>query len=215
MARPSQKTDRQLIETAEEMFKTSGLSRVNLRQVAAKAGVNLGMFHYHFKTKDQFIRAVLQDTYEKFFMHFTLQLEEDLPPLEKLRKALFLVGRFLRENRRLLVSLLQDALNRHPVALQFARDNFKRHGLVLLGLLKRCQKEGSLDKVHPIRAMVFLMASIGAPNLAVTAFQQAEASKWVKIPLKGLEYILLSDAAIRQRVDMALKGLGAKERGPK
>jgi AcrR family transcriptional regulator len=52
-------TDQRLVDTALEMAKHSGLSNLKLRDVAQKAGVNLGMFHYHFKTKDQFTRAVL------------------------------------------------------------------------------------------------------------------------------------------------------------
>src|SRR5581483_5845523 len=99
-----------LIEAGREMLRESGLGRVNLRQVAARAKVNLGMFHYHFKTKDQFIRAVLQDCYEKFFRNFNLKIEEEQAPLEKLRKALFAMGQFTRDNRGLFLSMLQDAL---------------------------------------------------------------------------------------------------------
>ena len=76
MSRPSHNADQRLIEAAQKMLIKTGLNRMNIRQVAAEAGVNLGMFHYHFKTKDLFIRAVLQDVYEKFFKNFSLKIEE-------------------------------------------------------------------------------------------------------------------------------------------
>ncbi|MBC7946203.1 MAG: TetR/AcrR family transcriptional regulator, partial [Burkholderiales bacterium] len=50
MPRPSQNTDRRLIKAARKLLPETGCSGLNLRQVAVKAGVNLGMFHYHFKT---------------------------------------------------------------------------------------------------------------------------------------------------------------------
>ena len=59
MSRPSQNADQHLIEAAQKMLKHTSLSQMNIRQVAAEAGVNLGMFHYHFKTKDQFAKAVM------------------------------------------------------------------------------------------------------------------------------------------------------------
>jgi len=191
------------------MLRKSGLSRMNLREVAAKAGVNLGMFHYHFKTKDKFIRAVLQDSYEKFFRDFSLKVEEGKSPLEKLRQALFALARFARDNRQLFVSLLQDALNGNNLAREFARDNFRRHGGIVLDLIRQCQKDRSVDKMNHIRAMVFLMTAINAANLVVTLVEQAVTSRLMKIPLKGLDLLVLSDEAIRQRVDMALRGIGA------
>src|SRR5665811_1456045 len=110
VSRPSQNTDQRLIEAAREMLGTSALSRMNLREVAKKAGVNLGMFHYHFKTKDQFTRAVLQDTYDKFFREFSLESSRDGEPLQNLRGALFTLGKFMLDNRRMLLGILHDVL---------------------------------------------------------------------------------------------------------
>lgn len=215
MPRPSQNTDKCLIEAAQGMLRKTGLSRMNLRQVAAKAGVNLGMFHYHFKTKDKFIRAVLQDSYEKFFRDFTLKIEEGKSPLEKLRQALFALATFARDNRQLFVSLLQDALNGNDTARDFVGDNFLRHGMVVRKLVLQCQLDKSLRKMSAARAMVFLMGAINMSSLLVTVVEQAAASKSTKIAMKGFGLLVLSDDAIQERVDMALRGLSVPSGGKK
>ena len=55
MSRPSKNTDRLLIEAAKELIPEAGFKGLKIREVARKAGVNLGMFNYHFKTKEKFL----------------------------------------------------------------------------------------------------------------------------------------------------------------
>jgi AcrR family transcriptional regulator len=207
MSRPSQNTDEKLIKTGLEMLEKSGLSRMNLRQVAAKAGVNLGMIHYHFKTKDQFIHAVLQDIYEKFFANFSLKVEEGTTPIEKLRQAIFAVAQFVRDNRRLLLSLIQDALDHNPEVKAFVQKNFGRHAKILLGLIRQCQANGSLVKINIAQVLVFLMPSVLGANLMMAALEHAQATLLMKAFIRGFGAPLLTDKAIQRRVDWALKSL--------
>ena len=60
MPRPSRNIDQLLIAAALELLPNAGTSVLTIRQVCQHAGVNLGMFHYHFKTRDVFLRAVLR-----------------------------------------------------------------------------------------------------------------------------------------------------------
>lgn len=210
MTRPSSNADQRLIQAAQEMLKHSGLDRMNLRQLSAKAKVNPGMFHYHFKTKDQFARAVLQDLYEKFFKDFSLKVEGEKSSLEKLRRALFAIGRFSSDNRLVFLSLFHDALGQNKVVYDFAKDNFKRHGLVVLDLIQECKKEGSLGKISKYEAMAFLMGSVNAPGMVIGLVEHIENSVFRKGLLKGVQILLLSDQTLQRRVDMALKGLGVR-----
>ncbi|UUZ51051.1 hypothetical protein LP420_16605 [Massilia sp. B-10] len=59
-------------------------------------GVNLGMFHYHFKNKDNFIRAVLQRLYEAMFADLQLQADAGADALSGLRAAFTVLGGFAR-----------------------------------------------------------------------------------------------------------------------
>ena len=215
MTRPSQNADLRLIEAAQKMLKNTSLSQMNLRDLASDAGVNLGMFHYHFKTKEQFARAVMQDTYEKFFKNFSLKIESESTSLEKLRQALFAVGIFVRDNRKLLLNMMRDILDKNEVAISFIKMNAKRHAVIIWELVGQCQKEGSLKKMPRPQALAFMMPVVVGPSLAVGGVENVAASILEKGLLKGVGIMVLSDKVLKERIDMALKGLGAKERGRK
>ena len=64
MPRPSRNLDRALLAAGRELFPARGCAGLSVREVADAAGVNLGMFHYHFKSREAFLRALLQSVYE-------------------------------------------------------------------------------------------------------------------------------------------------------
>ena len=48
-----------LIVAAGELFAENGVSGTNVRSIAAKAGVNVALIHYHFGNKDGLVNAVI------------------------------------------------------------------------------------------------------------------------------------------------------------
>ncbi|HXL73373.1 MAG TPA: TetR/AcrR family transcriptional regulator [bacterium] len=205
--------DQRLVDTALEMVKHTALSNLKLRDVAKKAGVNLGMFHYHFKTKDQFTRAVLQDTYEKFFSQFSLETSGDGPAIERLRAALLTLGRFVGKNRMLLLGLLHDVLNKNQVVLNFVKANGPRHGLVILGLVRECQKEGSLKKMHLPAIMPLLMGACLFPVMAVAMMEHLDVKRVRFIPFAVVKQVIVSDKALETRVNLVLESLAPRKGG--
>jgi AcrR family transcriptional regulator len=215
MPRPSRNSDLRLIRAARELLETSALSRMKLRQVAARAGVNLGMFHYHFRTKEQFTRAVLQDSYERFFRKFTLETAKEGPPLERLRAALVTLGRFVAANRRMLLGLLHDLLNQNRMVLDFIRANGPRHGRVIVGLVRQCQRAGSLRRGALVALMPVLMGACLFPLIMVALLEHLEIKRLSFIPLPVVRAAVASDRAIRARVDLVLESLGPGKGGRK
>ena len=86
MARPSRNLDRALLAAGRELLPARGCAGLSVREVAEAAGVNLGMFHYHFKTREAFLRALLQSLYEEMFSQLSFQGSADWGPLENLRR---------------------------------------------------------------------------------------------------------------------------------
>jgi AcrR family transcriptional regulator len=207
MPRPSGNTDQRLIEAARTLLNQSSLTQMNLRQVAKKAGVNLGMFHYHFKTKDQFTQAVLQDTYDKFFKEFSLETSGDGPALERLRSALLTLSRFIGANRRMILGILHDLLNKNRVVLDFVKTNAPRHGLVVVGLVRQCQKEGSLRKMALPSIMPVLMGACLFPLVMVAMLENLEVKRLGFIPFVVAKAAVASDKAMKSRVDLMLESL--------
>lgn len=207
MSRPSKNTDQLLLKAGRELIPKTGFSGLKIRQVAARAGVNLGMFHYHFKTKEKFARKILQELYEEFFKRFSMESSVGDSPKERLRRALNILGRFVRDNRKLILVLLQDVLQGHKETIKFAKDNAPRHVSIIIDLIKQCQREGSIKKMPIPLVISFLLGSIAAPNFAVEIIKRAMVKNPIGFVVEMFKSILLSDSAISERVDMALKGI--------
>lgn len=205
MTRPSRNIDQALIATARELLPETGCRGFSIRQLTDRAGVNLGMFHYHFKTREQFLSQVLHDVYQEMFATLSFQAHVDRPPLENLRAALTVLGHFARDNRQLMRRLMADAMSDDATALEFFRRHFPLHLAVLAELVVAGQKAGQLQKLPRLQAITFLAGAVAMPNILAAMFTAQGG-----LPQEALDHLtqdVLSNAAIEQRVEMALRGL--------
>ncbi|HRY29819.1 MAG TPA: TetR/AcrR family transcriptional regulator [Elusimicrobiota bacterium] len=213
MSRPSGDADRRLVRAGRELLPRTGLSGLNVRRLADRAGVNLGMFHYHFKTKRVFVRQVLQEIYEEFFRGFSLETSAEGPAIERLRRALQILGRFSRDNRALVLCLLADGVRGEAEALRFAKHNLHRHVSILVKLIVRAQVAGDLPKVPPPALLGFLMGGVAVPNLVAGLLERQTGGGLKELPLRLITSGLLSDESVDRRVEWALAAF-AKRRRP-
>jgi AcrR family transcriptional regulator len=203
--RPSQNLDQALLAAGLALFPKRGCAGLAVREVAEAAGVNLGMFHYHFKTREAFLRAVLQNLYEGMYADLTFEGARQDDPVANLRAAVRFMGRFVRQNRPFIARLMADALSGEPVALEFARANMPRHLAVVHALVVAAQKAGRLKPVPPHQALGMLAGSTAFPILLGGTV--VESGVLGAAGGRELHAVLLSDAAIDERIDLALSAL--------
>jgi AcrR family transcriptional regulator len=60
MSEAGDSTRRALLDAAEELLISKGVSDITTRKVADKAGVNQALIHYHFGTMEELLLAVLE-----------------------------------------------------------------------------------------------------------------------------------------------------------
>jgi AcrR family transcriptional regulator len=210
MTRPSRNTDRLLIEAAKQLIPKTGFTRLKVRDVAKKAGVNLGMFTYHFKTKDRFTEVLLAEVYEEFFKNLQFENTRGADCREQLRNTLFFAARYIRDHRDIIYPLLEEILlgNRHIMA--FARKNMTRHIGILVGLITECQKKGLIVKMPLFNVLPVLMGAVFAPVLVLGILRRFQRNGLVSGVMPAmLTTTIMTDAALAQRIDIALKGLSA------
>jgi AcrR family transcriptional regulator len=204
MPRPSQNVDQRLLDAGLELLPQTGCAGLSVRRLTEHAGVNLGMFHYHFKSKDNFIRAVLQRTYEGMFAALTLEVETDpaASPVHNLRSAVRVLAHFGRRHRHLMVRILADAMAGEAPAREFLQANLPRHIAVIGRLIAQAQQRGEFRPAPPPQVLAFIAAAVASPILIGTAMQGAGSP-----PEAGalIDDHLLSDAAIEARIDAAVR----------
>ena len=90
------------------------------------------------------------------------------------------------------------------------RANMPRHIKVVIELIMQAQKQGDIRKLPIQQALSFLMGAIAAPIIVGTA---AINSGFVPPFVRDqLEQLVFTDAAIAERIDMALIGMAAKKK---
>jgi AcrR family transcriptional regulator len=207
MPRPSQNLDQALLAAGRELLPELGCAGVSVRALAEHAGAAPGMFHYHFGSKEAFLRALLADLYEGMFASLTQQAALPGAPLERLRGTLRALARFARAQRRLLARLWLDAMSGEAVARDFFRDNAPRHIGLLLQLLGQAQAAGALKALPPLQAFAFLMGAVPMPMIFAAGLVDAGL-----VPPGGksaFDAQVMSDAAVDARIELALAALAA------
>lgn len=209
--RPSRNLDRALLAAGRELLPHRGCAGLTVREVAQAAGVNLGMFHYHFKSREAFLRAVLQSMYDEMFMQL-MQRAVPLPEagespatIDVLRASLRFMGRFVRANRPLLVRVLADALCGDPTASEFLAKNMPRHLGVMHSLVEAGRKDGSLRDLPAPQLLGFCAGSLAMPILFGGAVVDSRVLPETRS--RAISQALLSDEALDQRIELALAAI--------
>jgi len=196
-----------LLAAGAALYPGLGCAGLSVRRVADAAGVNPAMVHYHFGSKDGFLRALLQRHYEEMFSALSLNSQGGADVMERLTAALLSVARFLREHRPLIARVWADAQGGQAVAQDFLRANAPRHLGVLLALMLEAAGTGRLPPQPLLTRFTFLMGAVVAPITLAGGMKAIGA-----VPpalLAGVDDQVLSDAALLRRIEWALLGLAS------
>jgi AcrR family transcriptional regulator len=181
-----------MLRVGATILRQKGAAALSVREVAKKAGVNLGMFNYYFKDKNEFIKIILEDTYSPFIA----ELREN--QTHNLEEVLFSIAKFSRNHHQIVLSLLGDALAGEKNVVRFLQKYFTTHFAILFDVLTKHFEENGYDSKHLEHAFRYLISSVGLPNLMV-GFK-------IKMNPK-LKQELDDDKRLRYRVRAAMGGL--------
>lgn len=205
MPRPGRDIEAQLLRSGRKLYAQRGAAGLSVRALTEHARVNLGMFHYHFRTKDEFLRRLLAGWYEEMFGELTGRVRQDGPPLHRLGDALFFLACFLRENHAVLARVMMDAAAGHEVPARFLRENAPRHLKLLLALMDGAEREGLLVAMAPLQRFTFVMSAVNLPVLIAPRVQALGVG--AKLAGGPVAAQVASDEAIRERIALALKAI--------
>lgn len=62
--KPSQQTKERIIQKALDVFNTNGTAGISLNALAGEIGISAGNLQYHYRNKEEIIRAILEVMYE-------------------------------------------------------------------------------------------------------------------------------------------------------
>ena len=205
MARPSKNIDQILLQSGRALFPTCGCCDLSLRALTEHAQVNMGMFHYHFRSKDNFLKILLQSMYEDLFQQLQKETQHPGTALQRLRHTMLLLARLLREHGPWLSRVWSDASRGDQAANQFLQKNGARHMQLIVSLILQAIQDREIAPIAPMQAFTFLMGAVAAPMvIAPRVMQLGFAPDFFQ---EQMRETVLSDLGITERVDRALFAL--------
>lgn len=117
----------QIINAALRVFAEKGFARATNRDIAKEAGITTGLIYYYFKSKEDLLKAALEEHSPiQVMTHITpemleLPLEAFLPVLATRLLAVVENGPFLGLVRIILPEILHGSTSVEPIALDFFR----------------------------------------------------------------------------------------------
>lgn len=97
-------TRQQLLNAGLNVFSEKGYAAAKLSEIAEEAGVTRGAIYWHFKNKKELFLALFKDEVDPFFDTIEQTAEEELGPLERIKKIMTLIFNKINNDSRFRAS---------------------------------------------------------------------------------------------------------------
>ncbi len=191
----------QIIEAAIELFAQKGFEGTSIRDLAAKADVNVAMVNYYFGSKEKLFEALVEvkaasarGTLEELLNDKTLSSIEKIDRIiDSYIDRLFSHRKFHRLIHQELIMNQREALQDSITTLLLP------NSLYIKSIINEGIENGQFKQVDVMLTMVSLIGTIN---------QMLLSKKYcLKLLNKDDDYVPYDDPEFRQRVSVHLKGL--------
>ncbi|MBK7336511.1 MAG: TetR/AcrR family transcriptional regulator [Saprospirales bacterium] len=79
-------TEGRVLEAAKRVFIRKGYAGARMQEIADEAGINKGLLHYYFKSKDNLFSAIFEQAFREMVPRQNELFESDLPLFIKLEQ---------------------------------------------------------------------------------------------------------------------------------
>ena len=152
------RTRARLIDVAKRLYQEHGSDHVTVRRIAAAAKIEAGSIYYHFRSRDEIMRAVLESGVggaRDEVMQAIADTGPDSSPLDRLRAAL---GAHLKYTLREHFSSRLRSIRRLPKRLRDRHMQQEREYAALFAkLLREAHKQGLLRDGYDLSVVRMLV----------------------------------------------------------
>jgi TetR/AcrR family transcriptional regulator len=159
----SKSTEQKIFDAATELFLEKGVDRTSVREIAAKAEINLALMNYYFRSKENLFMSIFSQLVKKNSKKLIKILDSEIGLEDKIRQYVHVYIDMLSENP-LLVSFVMAILHRSReritemkvISSLYSTDQFAQQ-LVEEG------KKGNIRRTDPTQLFVDMLSLIAFP----------------------------------------------------
>lgn len=202
MGRTGNGIDEKLIKTGLKLAQSKGgINSFSIRELCSKAGANLGMFSYYFKTRQNFNQEMLKYAYSHLINEIEVKAA-DKSPRENIKQILLAMNSFAEKNRKILSALAGDVLGGDKETIDFIMGNFTQHIRILMEQISRAGLSGNAAKQHIFSVMAAMAMPIVIPQLICGLLERTGKKETLAV----METAAQSPESIEGRIEMLLDG---------
>lgn len=164
-------TQKLIIEKAKILFFQKGLLNATTQEIADEAGVNRALIHYYFRSREQMLDVLLEETIQEKKVRVRSILTSEMPFREKIAHYIDVVVDYGLKYPYLENFIISETA-RHPDKLQdfCSRDRVKSSELIREQLEEEIRKN-RMAPISAVHFMVNLSAMCNYPLLAKSVLQ--------------------------------------------
>lgn len=149
----------QILETAEQLFSTTGFNGTSVRDIAQKANVNLAMISYYFGSKENLLEAIFDYRSADIQVQLAaLQSNTTMEPLQKIEKMIdAYVDRIMSMQCFHRIMMREQMLSNDTTIGKKIHEYKKRNNEFITKLITEGQKKGAFKKKIDMPLMMVTM----------------------------------------------------------
>ncbi len=165
-------TEEKILDAAREVFTQKGFAAARMQEIADKAGINKGLLHYYFRSKNKLFHAVFYEVFDQFSLRINEVFGADLPLFEKIEAFVSQYMDTLIANPA-LPSFMINELNQKGEAFvkELMSRKTKPNPLPLIGQIQMEVQAGRIRAVNPFHLVLNMLSLCAFPFIARPLFQ--------------------------------------------
>lgn len=165
-------TREKVIEAAKAVFVKKGSEGARMQEIADMAGINKGLLHYYFKTKENLFRAVIMQAMNTIAPKLGNLLHNDDSIKVKIKDFVDLYIDLLIQNPHLPVFILAELHRKEGL---FIRDLLQENEINPMKIILQVQMEmemGKIRKMNPLNLILNILSMCIFPFVARPIFME-------------------------------------------
>jgi len=188
-----------IIKVANKLFAAKGFKGTSVREIAAKAKINVSMINYYFQSKDNLLHIILEERTLLFFQKTSVVLDSDLPFFELIRELTYSVYDMRLEYPDFTFLLLTEMVETSQNLNE--KSKIREANPMRVKLEKLLEQEKAKGTIHPISIFSFMLSFfsfVDYPFLAAPIarrYQNLSKDEYTKLLHEHREHV--ADSIIR------------------
>lgn len=182
MTRPSHNIDVLLFDNGIKLLLEVGFDKFSIRNLCKKSGVNLGMFHYYFKTKEHFIELLFEQAFEKYLDTQKEAAKKYSKAMDKLRAIIYQRALTAIANKQLFFIFFKEMINRSfdKIIKKHKKEELK----FLVPIIEQCKKDKDISAKLGVQDILPLLLPVANFAVATDLFKTANIDEQGNITMQ-------------------------------